>query len=214
LNGPVAVLQGGATPEVNYHVAYPDQRWAYDLGVRVNGLLHRDGGENLEDYYAYGKPVFAPADGVVVRSHDGEPDQDIRQGRFASVMPGNHIVLEVGPGEFLFMGHFQPRSVRVRAGDRVTAGQQIAAVGNSGRSPFPHMHMHLQDSDVLSWAEGIPLLFHDYMLDGQHVSEGIPTGGEQRQIVMNAPVEQASGLLHWQAGGLPYRYARSREAMN
>src|SRR5437879_6197251 len=37
LDGPVSVSWGGSTNEVNYHVGFPDQRWAYDLTVRRDG---------------------------------------------------------------------------------------------------------------------------------------------------------------------------------
>src|SRR3989304_4162393 len=74
LDGPVLVGWGGATPDVNYHVIAPDQRWAYDLLVADEGQSHRGDGKKLEDYYCYGLAVLAPAEGTVQAVFDGDPD--------------------------------------------------------------------------------------------------------------------------------------------
>lgn len=69
LDGPVRVGWGGDKVSSNYHGAYPEQRWAYDLLVEPAFQA----AEALEDYGCYGEPVFAPISATV--AHDGEPDQ-------------------------------------------------------------------------------------------------------------------------------------------
>ncbi len=177
LDGPVTVGWGGATPDVNYHVAAPDQRWAYDLLVTRDGQTHRGDGERCEDYYCYGLPVLAPADGTVVTTMDGDPDMPVGElggGRDAG---GNQVVLEVAPGQFLFLCHLRPGSIAVKPGDRVKQGQAVGRVGNSGNTSEPHLHVHLQDRPEPDIAEGIPLYFHEYKVGDQFVERGIPTGG-------------------------------------
>ncbi len=39
------------------------------------------------------------------------------------------------------MGHFRKGSVTVKPGEQVKAGQQVALVGNSGKSLAPHLHV-------------------------------------------------------------------------
>src|SRR5262249_2083650 len=125
LDGPVTVVWGGPTPDVNYHVVAPDQRWAYDLLVTKDGTSFRGAGGSVDDYYSYGLPVLAPAAGTIYATSDGDPDMPIGilgGGRDAC---GNQVVLEVAPNQFLFLCHLQPGSVAVKALDRVKAGQGI-----------------------------------------------------------------------------------------
>lgn len=194
LDGPITVGWGGATPQVNYHVIAPDQRWAYDLAVTRDGRTHPAGAGTPEQYYVYGAPVLAPADGTVRAVHDGEPDMAIGVMGAAGADPcGNHVIIEVGPSEFLFLCHMQPGSVAVKPGDTVKTGQVVGHVGNSGNTSEPHLHIHLQDTPEPYFGEGIPLCFHHYRLNGAIVDRGIPTGGMDPggavtgQIVENAP---------------------------
>jgi hypothetical protein len=75
---------------------------------------------------------------------DGHPDQ-----RIGTVdnrhQAGNHVVIDIGRGRFIMMGHLRPGSIRVRVGDRVRAGQEIAQVGNSGNTDQPHLHIQAQN---------------------------------------------------------------------
>lgn len=109
----------------------------------ANGLTHTGGsGAALTDYDGFGMPVVAPADGRIVFVADG----------YADTSPGingdnaNHLVLDVGGSRYVVLAHFKQGSVTVDVGDRVQQGQRLAAVGNSGQTNEPHLHMHVQDS--------------------------------------------------------------------
>jgi murein DD-endopeptidase MepM/ murein hydrolase activator NlpD len=180
LDGPVTVAWGGPTVAVNYHAVIPDQRWAYDLLVTENGRSFRGDGTRLEDYLAHGRPVLAPADGVVFDVRDTEPDEQIGHWQVRRAT-GNHVVLQVTPQQFLFIAHLQRGSIVVKPGERVRAGQTIGRVGNSGNASEPHVHLHLQDTPTPHLGEGIPLYFRDYRVNGAHVDRGIPTGGRRRR---------------------------------
>jgi hypothetical protein len=177
LDGPVTVAWGGDSLLGNYHVSYPDQRWAYDLLVTKDGKSYRGDGTELTDYYCYGMPVLAPADGVVVYDFDGDPDVPVGQLGAGTSAGGNEVAIEVAPGEYLVLSHLQPGSITVKVGDRVTAGQAVGKVGNSGNTSEPHLHVHLQDAPPPELGEGIPLYFYDYRVNGQYVERGMPTGG-------------------------------------
>jgi hypothetical protein len=180
LDGPVTVAWGGPTLEVNYHGVMPDQRWAYDLLMTSHGQTFQRDGRTPEDYYAYGRPVRAPAAGIVRAIHDGEPDGPIGQWRFIGAM-GNHLVIEVAPAQFLFIAHLQPGSLAVARGDHVEAGQVLGRVGNSGNSSEPHVHVHLQDTSTAFFGEGIPFYFHGYRVAGVEMERGMPLGGRERR---------------------------------
>jgi hypothetical protein len=180
LEGPVTVAWGGATLAVNYHVVMADQRWAYDLLVTRDGRSFEGDGSRLEQYFAFDRPVLAPAGGVVRAVHDGEPDGPVGQWRVRRAL-GNHVILEVADGVFLFVAHFRQDSIAVTTGERVTAGQVLGRVGNSGNSSEPHVHLHLQDTPTAYFGEGIPFYFHDYRVRGEVITRGMPLGGRERR---------------------------------
>ena len=191
LEGPVTVAWGGPTADVNYHVFLPDQRWAYDLVVTRDGRTFRTDGVALEDYLAYGLPVYAPAAGAVFSALDGEPEVAIGAPRWGLAGLGNHVGIEVAPGEFLFVGHLQPGTVTVGIGDRVAAGQLLGRVGNSGNSSEPHVHLHLQDTPEPWFGEGIPFHFHGYRHDRRLVERGMPRGGRGEGRYRGERIEHA-----------------------
>ena len=178
LDGPLTIAWGGRTIRVNYHAVIPDQRWAYDLLVTENGRSFRGDGRALDDYFVYGQRVLAPADGIVVDVRDGQPDEAIGHWQVRRAT-GNHVVLQVAPGEFLFIAHLQRGSIRLARDQHVRAGQTIGRAGSSGNASEPHVHVHLQDTPTVYLGEGIPMFFHDYRVHGGHVDRGMPTGGRR-----------------------------------
>jgi murein DD-endopeptidase MepM/ murein hydrolase activator NlpD len=87
-----------------------------------------------------GTPVVAPRGGLV-------KVVDFQKGG-----AGNYIVLR-GEGEdldFVFM-HLRDGSIRVKQGDRVYTGEQIAEVGSTGESSGPHLHFEIWKG---AWAQG------------------------------------------------------------
>ncbi len=178
LKGPITVGWGGSTPDVNYHVSEPAQRWAYDLLVTREGMSYTGEGKSLNDYSIYDQPIFASADGEVVRVLDEDPDMPIGQLGGGTDAGGNQVVLKVAEGQFLFLCHMKPGSIRVKAGDRVRQGDELGRVGNSGNTSEPHLHIHLQDTDDLIVGEGIPLPFSSYRDQTRTIHQRqIPTGG-------------------------------------
>ena len=74
---------------------------------------------------APGTPVVAPANGKVVFAGKKGP-------------LGNAVIIDHGYGVRTQYGHNQ--EVTVKRGEKVERGQQIALLGNSGRSTGPHLH--------------------------------------------------------------------------
>jgi murein DD-endopeptidase MepM/ murein hydrolase activator NlpD len=86
---------------------------------------------------------------------------------------GNHVVLDLGGGVYAALAHLRRGSVLVRPGDRVAAGQPLAACGNSGNSTEPHLHFQLQDHPSVLLAAGLPLRFARYQVAGADQA-GVP----------------------------------------
>lgn len=180
-DGPLTIAWGGAAARVNYHVRSPAERWAFDLLVTIDGRSHSGSGHAVTDYHAYNRPVRAPADGRVAGVHDGEPDATPGEPE-PSRRGGNQIVLEVAPGEYLFLLHLKAGSIRVAAGQQVRRGEILARVGNSGNSTEPHLHLHLQDTPSIERGQAIPFYFGDYvdLRTGATIDRGMPEGGVHR----------------------------------
>lgn len=163
---PLFVLQGGDTPNVNYHMAAPSQAFAVDFGV-VGGPtgreLARASGSRAEDFYCWDTPVISPVTGRVVTVVDSLPDNIL--GVKDSVRPlGNHVIIQEGD-RYFYLAHLRRRSATVRAGDPVTVAQPIGRCGNSGNTDFPHIHLHATHSPRFGAGFGINLIFGPMNVD-------------------------------------------------
>jgi Peptidase family M23 len=151
--GRFVVANGGSSELVNAHLETLDDRrfarvrgqsYAVDIvavnavGVRAEGILPPDPSR----YVIFGLPVHAPCAGVVSQIENTLPD--LSPPRTDPRNPaGNRVMLDCGDFMVL-LAHLGQRSVTVRAGQRVAAGEIIGAVGNSGNSDEPHLHVHAQ----------------------------------------------------------------------
>lgn len=77
-----------------------------------------------------GTPIFAPANGVI------QAATDLYQNKPGY---GTVVVLQTDDGIQTLFSHLDGYTVQV--GQRVAKGEQIATVGNSGRSTGPHVHI-------------------------------------------------------------------------
>ena len=171
------VFWGGRTLEQNYHAVSPGQRFAYDLVKRVDGSSHRGDGKALEDYYCWNQKILAPAAGTVLEVVDGLPDQAIGT-RNTEAIAGNHVMLDLGNGEYAMFAHLRQGSVAVKTGQQVAAGDELGRCGNSGNTSEPHLHFHLQDAPQFGQGDGLPAFFEHYTADGKVVERGEPVKGQ------------------------------------
>ena len=82
-----------------------------------------------------GTVVVAPADGVVILAAD-----------HPFTLEGNLLMIDHGMG--LNSAFLHLSRIDVKPGDRVTQGQPVGAVGNSGRATGPHLHWSLRGGDA------------------------------------------------------------------
>lgn len=82
-----------------------------------------------------GTPFVAPADGVVTLAASAP-----------FTLEGNLLIVDHGMGLSSAFLHCQRLDVKV--GDRVTQGQQLGTVGQTGRATGPHMHWGLKWRDA------------------------------------------------------------------
>ncbi len=124
---------------------WPTRGWVTsDFGQRIDPytadrVMHA----GLDIASEHGRPVLAPSDGVIV---------------FAGLEGGygNVLVIDHGYGIKTRYGHLA--QISVKAGDRIKRGQQVASVGNTGRSTGPHLHYEVR-------VNGIPQNPRKFILD-------------------------------------------------
>jgi len=162
---------GGRSINLNNHTEMPDQRFAYDFNIQKNHSNYRSDGSRNEHYYCFGKPILAPGAGLICKVIDAVEDSPPEAPGHGA---GNLIVIDHENGEFSFLCHLKRGSVGVREGDRVVLGQVLGLCGNSGHSTGPHLHYHLQDSDVLFNGHGLPAQFQSYYADEVWIERGEP----------------------------------------
>ncbi|WDZ83212.1 M23 family metallopeptidase [Micromonospora cathayae] len=156
--------------------------------------------EPVDRFFAFDRPIVAPAAGRVVSVWDGEPDHVARRSPLARLpyaltqvsrarqgapgLAGNHVVVELaGGGPYLVLAHLRRGTVAVRPGEQVVAGQPLGRCGNSGNSTQPHLHLQLMDDVDPFRAAGVPLAFRDYRVHrrggtGRLVPIGVPDDGD------------------------------------
>jgi len=117
--------------------------YAFDLVRRVDDRLCSGNGSALEEYYGFGQPIIAQADGVVVDVDDDYPDNS--PGTAGEFEQATCVIVDYGGGVLGSYGHCKQSSAAVKPGDRVVRGTRLASVGNSGASGTPHLHFSMID---------------------------------------------------------------------
>ncbi len=177
--GEWTVTWGGDTKEQNYHVESLAQKNAFDILIKdEQGYTHKGTGETNEDYYAFGKELYAPCDGEVVLVVDGVKD-NIPGVLNPIYIPGNTVIIKTSNGEFAFFAHFKQHSIVVKQGQKVSAGALLGLCGNSGNSSEAHLHFHLQNAEDMTKATGAKCYFDQLKVNGVLKLEYSPIKGEK-----------------------------------
>lgn len=200
LEGPGWVAFNGCCKDVPHRragipvngVLYVSQRFAIDwIKIDANSQQSNGDSNKNENWPTYGQKAIAVADAKVVSVLDGLPE------RVPNALPpdttmqnvtGNHVILDLGRGYYAFYAHLQPRSLKVKVGDRVKRGQVLALLGNSGNTTAPHLHFHVSDGIGPLSSQGVP-----YVIDA-FTARGVATDvTEQGKLVWTAlPQQQAT----------------------
>jgi hypothetical protein len=146
------------------------------------GRAYHDDPRKLDNWYGYGKPVYAPGAGVVLASANDIPDNWFEDAEGARIghpkLPagkdpkdiGNFVLIDHDNGEYSLLVHMKPGSVLVHSGDHVSQGQRIGAIGFAGDSIFPHLHYSLMSGTELFKSWGLPIYFlHFHRLAGANL---------------------------------------------
>jgi len=174
------------------------------------GKSYQTSGDFLTDYYCFGLPVLSPVYGQVSSCRDDLADHAIGEVDTENNW-GNYVLIWVDGQHTVLLAHLQQHSLQVKPGDWLVVGQKIAQCGNTGRSPQPHIHLHVQQTSYL----GSPTV--DFNLNN-----GILRIAQQRQFYLTCqptknallssqlPDSKLAHALHFPLGKqLCYRFRKN-----
>lgn len=164
------------------HTHQKDWAFAWDFEIRDRaGKLYADNENDLKDYYCFGKPVHAAAAGYVAKVVSSITDNSIGTVNTLDNW-GNYVSISHGYGFYTLYAHLKEGSVKHNEGDYIKQGEKLGLVGNSGRSPVPHLHFHAQ---IAADAGSKTIFSHliNYKKRGsegsyEFISSGVPETGD------------------------------------
>lgn len=125
------------------HRLHAESSFAMDLVGTHDGAVVKKIPTRMEDYWGWGQPILAQADGVVIMVRDEMPDNKLGEMRGADA--NNYVFVDYGGGLMGNYAHLQHGSAKFKLGDHVNAGDTLALVGASGAAAVPHLHYTLRD---------------------------------------------------------------------
>jgi hypothetical protein len=184
LKGKRWVIGGGCCTPYSYHrgATLPingairvAERFAIDFVQLTDADSLASGAvDDLKSYAFFGDEIHAAAAGTVVASENDLPEQvpgKLPADATIQMAGGNYAVIDIGDGRFAFYAHMQPGSLRVKVGDKVTTGQVLGLLGNSGNTDAPHLHFHVMDGPSPLLANGLPYVFTAFTGEGRITDE-------------------------------------------
>jgi len=145
-----------------YGHLYSPERFAIDwVKVGPNGDSRHDGSARNDNWWDWGEPVLAVADGEITEVVDEYPDNNPRELPPVTLdnIGGNHVILKIAPHRYVTYAHLQQGSIQVKLHDRVRAGGVVARLGNSGNSTGAHLHLQVTDRNSVLESQGVPFVF-------------------------------------------------------
>ncbi len=148
-------------------VRHPEQFAVDWVKLGRNGATFAGNPAKNTSYFAYGSEILSAGNGQVVSVLDDIPEYVPNAPPVVSLtvdnIGGNHVVVDMGQGQYAFYAHMIPGSIRVRPGDRVQRGQVLGLLGNSGNSSQPHLHFHMMDGPHPVKLRGVPFLLNGFL---------------------------------------------------
>jgi murein DD-endopeptidase MepM/ murein hydrolase activator NlpD len=175
---------------------------AFKVTQGYNGTYSHTGPEQfaIDWKMPIGSPVHAARDGVVVKVKDdsdkGGPDRKYENA-------ANYVLIRHADGTIANYAHLLKGSSSVVLGQKVKAGDRIAASGNSGFSTGPHLHFAVFKTRNGSERESIPVRFHTHTAAATTLAEGQtyvcpdPTGTVAANIPRRATSPKDQSFWPW-----------------
>ena len=177
---------------------YSPERFAIDwVKVGPNSDSRHDGKTKNENWWGWGEPVLAVADGEITEVVNGIADNA------PGVLPpvtldniaGNHIVLKIAPNRCVMYAHLQNESIKVRLHDHVHRGDVLALLGNSGNTTGAHMHLQVMDRNSALQSQGVPFVFEKFT----YLGPGSDYPEQQVSVPWSNSIPPGNGVVEFEA---------------
>ena len=166
------ITYGGYLKKDSHSYDVYGQRWAYDFDMNIDGKYFSLDGNVNQNYYGYNRVILAPVDGIVLDIVDGIVDSrcysDMRVSQDSDDVRGNYIIIKAKYGEYVTICHIKKNSFKVKIGDIVSQGQEIALVGNSGRTKGAHIHMQVNKGMDFFKSDPLIIKFDKILVNGRN----------------------------------------------
>lgn len=141
----------------------------------------------------WGALVLSPGSGMVEAIKNSVADNPLGGSDFRDNW-GNYVVIRLDQGGWVLLGHLMQGSIGVTVGMRVETGTVLGKVGNSGRSPVPHLHLQLQSAPEVG-SPTRPFKLANFLLAGtaeapwlQWQAAGVPEQGACLRVALPNPI--------------------------
>jgi hypothetical protein len=194
------VVNGGIRKQTSHSWNIVGQRYAYDFVVVDDaGKTYRGSSNSPENYLAFGKPILAASDGVVVDVRNDIKDYHRAGTGWVDIktpdIRGNYVVIKHDSGKYTLYAHLKAGSITVKKGEAVVTGQKIGECGHSGHSSEPHLHFQLQDRADFYTAIGLPIKFRNFERLENDTQECIELGYIEKDQMVHNVNTCCSGIL-------------------
>jgi hypothetical protein len=180
LRGPGWIAANGCCDTVTSHrgaamafdgVVQVPERFAIDfVQIGKDGRLFAGPADKVGSYPYFGVSIHAAAPGTVTEVVNDMEEQvpgTIRPGTTTDNAAGNHVVVDMGGGNFALYAHLKTGSATVKPGDTVASGQVLGLLGNTGNSDAPHLHFHVMNGPSPLASQGLPYVFESFVGQGR-----------------------------------------------
>ena len=157
------------------------EMFAVDWVKVENGTFFKGDGSSNDQYTYIGSDLLAAADGTVVKTRDGLPNETPNLPPQNVKLPqdyvGNSVVIQIAPDRYAIYAHIDPGTITVKVGDKVKVGDVIGKLGSSGNSTAAHLHFAITDKEDFLASTSIPFVIDSYTLQGNIDPQNLTTPG-------------------------------------
>lgn len=157
--------------------------WDFEIKDEENRTFKNEG-DVPKDYYCFDKNVLSPADGIVEDIINDIPDNPIGVKNLEKNW-GNTLVIKHADFLYSKLSHLKKGSILPKPGDKVKKSEVIGKCGNSGNSPYPHLHFQIQANPYIG-SKTIDYRITDVWMRYKGIEKLMPSANPPKDAVVSS----------------------------